>query len=351
MGWLAREFIAVPDSSKNQLVYKWPDAKIRRYSRVIVNADQIAVFVRTGHVVAALGPGRHRIDADALPVLGVLVDALTGGNYYRAELYFVSTRGKTGIKFGGQLADISDPVSAQVVSLRVFGEFALAARDPALLITTCTGTTDLTSPAPLYKWCADLLLKSVRSCVTEGILEGKWQVLGLSAKLKPIEAQVLSEVNLTFSQFGLRVTRMGNFYVSLAPEDAERLKRLAKDSTYIRLAGDFQRYAAAELSLGAAAGFADGHAATGSGGILGGALGLYAVQAAKSTLEPSATSCAVCTDCGTPVSPMGDHFCPNCGMQLRSPQPAHCSNCGKRFIRPAKFCSTCGTSTDEGRTR
>src|SRR5664279_1975653 len=83
MALLGREFIAVPDDRKNQLVYKWPDVSIRRFTRAIVNADEVALFVNTGKVVQTLGPGRHQIDADELPGLGILLDAATGGKAYR----------------------------------------------------------------------------------------------------------------------------------------------------------------------------------------------------------------------------------------------------------------------------
>lgn len=276
MAWFEREFIAVPDGRKDQLVYKWPDLNIRRYSRTIVNADQIALFVKSGRVVATMGPGRHRVDADELPVLGALVDTVTGNNFYRAELYFVSTREFAGVKFGGRLDDIVDPASEQIVTLRVFGEFALSVRDPAQLITSLVGTTDLTDPAGVQAWCADLLLKSMKMTVSHGISQGDWQVLGLSAQLQSIESAVVRQTNLTLYEYGMRISRMGNFDITLAPEDAERLKRLAKDVTYIRLAGDFQRYAAGEMALGAGQGMAHGHGG-GEGGFLGAALGLNAI--------------------------------------------------------------------------
>ena len=40
MALLGREFIAVPDDKKHQIVFKWPDHNIRKYTRAIVNADQ-----------------------------------------------------------------------------------------------------------------------------------------------------------------------------------------------------------------------------------------------------------------------------------------------------------------------
>ncbi|MEV6340997.1 SPFH domain-containing protein [Nocardia vinacea] len=350
MAWFEREFIAVPEARKNQLVYKWPDVNIRRYSRAIVNADEIALFVKSGQVVATMGPGRHRIDADELPVLGALVDTLTGNNFYRAELYFVSTREFPGIKFGGRLADIADPVSEQVVTLRVFGEFALSVRDPAELVTSLAGTTDLSTPATVESWSSDLLLKAMKVAVTQGISRGDWPVLGLSGQLEPIEAAVVRQTNLTLYEYGLRIPRLGNFDITLAPEDADRIKRLAKDVTYIRLAGDFQRYAAGELALGAGQGFAHGNG--GGDGFLGAALGLNAIQQhapsnpwqqrSPATTEP--TSQPVCAACGT-TNPAGARFCTNCGDPL-AVRPRHCGGCGAELIAGAKFCADCGTRAD-----
>ncbi|WP_327113618.1 SPFH domain-containing protein [Nocardia sp. NBC_01730] len=352
MAWFEREFIAVPEDRKNQMVYKWPDVNIRRYSRAIVNADEIALFVKSGRVVAALGPGRHRIDADELPVLGALVDTVTGGNFYRAELYFVATREVPGVRFGGRLADILDPVSEQVITLRVFGEFALAVRDPAELLTSLAGTADLTEQERVQSWCADLLLKSMKIAVTQGISRGDWQVLGLSAQLQPIEAAVLRQTNTALYEYGLRIPRMGNFDITLAPEDADRLKRLAKDVKYIRLTGDFQRYAAGELALGAGQGFAHGHGA--EGGFLGAALSVNAIgqhvsnQSSTPQLPPAPADagqspCAACQA----VNPPGARFCMNCGTPL-APQPRHCPGCGAESTATAKFCGSCGTPMPGG---
>ncbi|MFF3569919.1 SPFH domain-containing protein [Nocardia jiangxiensis] len=346
MAWFDREFIAVPEARKSQLVYKWPDVSIRRYSRAVVNADEMALFVKSGQVVATMGPGRHRVDADELPVLGALVDSVTGGNFYRAELYFVSTREFPGVKFGGRLADIVDPASEQVVTLRAFGEFALSVREPEQLITSLSGTTDLTDPAAVRNWCSELLLKSMKVTITQGISGQEWPVLGLPAHLHAIESAVLRQTNTTLYEYGLRIPRMGNFDITLAPEDADRLKRLAKDKTYIRLTGDFQRYAAGELALDAGHGLAQGGG--GGAGFLGAALGLNAIaphttaHPAPAPAQPAAMP--ICPACSTP-NPAGGRFCANCGEHLKSPEPHHCTACGHELAATAKFCSSCGVAT------
>lgn len=343
MAWFAREFIAVPEDRKKQLVYKWPDVTIRRYSRAIVNADELALFVRSGQVLATLGPGRHRIDAVELPVLGALLDSVSGGNLYRAELYFVAAREVTGLRFGGRLAEVRDPVSEQVVTLRAYGEFALAVRDPAVLITALAGTADLADPAAVTSWAADLLLKAMKVAVAGGVARSEWPVLGLSEQLGPIEAAVVRETNLALYEYGLRIPRLGNVDITLAPDDAERLKRLAKDITYIRLAGDFQRYAAGEMALGAGQGLAHGGGA--EGGLLGAALGLAALQpqavsgAAHGAVAPPVAG-AVCGGCGA-ASAVGARFCAACGSRL-SAAPRHCAGCGAEAAPGARFCAACG---------
>ncbi|MFE4459151.1 SPFH domain-containing protein [Nocardia tengchongensis] len=340
MAWFEREFVAVPDAHRNQLVYKWPDNNLRRYSRATVAADQTALFVKSGQVIATLGPGRHRIDADELPILGALVDTLTGGNYYRAELYFVSSREFPGQRFGGRLADIRDPASAQVVSLRTFGEFALTVRDPAQLITTLNATTDPERPDSTSAWCADLLLKSMKIAVTQAISDGQWPVLGLPAHLPEIEAAVVRLTNRTLHDYGLRIPRLGNFDITMAPEDADRLKRLAKDTTYIELTGDFGRYAAGELALGAGRGLAS---APGAGEFLGTALGFNAVTA--NTQTPAATpwqrptsDTRPCAQCRAEI-PAQARYCPQCGTAV-----AGCRSCGMPQQPDARFCGNCGTA-------
>src|ERR1700751_6178085 len=144
MALFSREFIAVPDDRKGQIVFKWPDVTIRRFTHAIVNADEVAMFVNTGQVVQTMGPGRHPIDADELPGLGPLVALATGGNAYRAELYFVGTREYTGFRFGGRVDDVQDPRPGLVVELRGFRGDAVRLLHPAGPVTNLTATVDVT---------------------------------------------------------------------------------------------------------------------------------------------------------------------------------------------------------------
>src|SRR5258708_4586666 len=91
-GEMEREFIARPDQSKGQVIYKWPDANIRRLSQLTVEEDEQAVFFRDGRVVGTIPAGRVSLDSSEVPFLSALLDWATGGNLFKTELYFVSTR-------------------------------------------------------------------------------------------------------------------------------------------------------------------------------------------------------------------------------------------------------------------
>ncbi len=345
MALLGREFIAVPDDRKAQIVFKWPDITIRRFTRAIVNADQMALFVNTGQVVQTLGPGRHQIDANELPGLGAVIDAVTGGNAYRAELYFVGTREYTGFKFGGRVDDVQDARTGLVVTLRVFGDYALRVTDPVRLITNMTATVDVTDNERIAGWVSDQLLKVLRTHVTTQIIRNSWPILGLMAYSAELEQATIEAANGQLVAYGVQLTRMGNFDVNLSPEDEQQLKQLAKDTTYAQLAGGFQQYAAGEMALGAGQGMAKGGGAAdgaflGAGFGLASAFGAQQAQAQQAAQAQAAQQAAA--QYGVPYGQGGPRPAARRRMPLpRLPRPsrprrARCARPARRRTRRAR---------------
>jgi membrane protease subunit (stomatin/prohibitin family) len=361
MALFSREFIAVPDDRKGQIVFKWPDVTIRRFTHAIVNADEVAMFVNTGQIVQTMGPGRHEINADELPGLGAVIDFATGGNAYRAELYFCGTREYTGFRFGGRIDDVQDQRSGLIVTLRVFGDYALRVMDPARLITNLTATVDVTDNERIAGWVSDQLLKVLRTNVTTQVVAQGWPILGLSVHSPEIEEAAITSANGQLEAYGIALTRMGNFDINLSPEDATQLKQLAKDTSYSQLAGGFGQYAAGEMALGAGQGMAQGGGSTEGAflaaglGLGGGLAGLGAQQAAPppapapapapaaaapAAAAPAAAAGSACGNCST-ANPGGAKFCMGCGQPL-APAVKHCTECGTELPGAAKFCANCG---------
>ncbi len=350
----ARENIAVPDDRKGQIVFKWPDMNIRRYSYAIVAPDEVAVFMYQGEVKGTLPPGRHALDATELPFLGAFADMVTGGNLYRTELYFVGSREYPDLKFGGRIDNVQDPVTGLVVSLGVYGEYSLKVVDPSTLLTNLTGTVDVTNNDAITDWVAQQLLKVLRTDVTQHVVGKGWPILGLAAYVPEVEADVVALSAQQLAAYGLSVARMGNFTVSLGEEDEAQLKTLARDTAYSRLAGSFQQYAAGEMQLGAGQGMAKGGQAVG-GALLGVGLGLggqasQAAAAAPASAPPApsvtagaggAAASVACPSCHA-ANAAGARFCSSCGATLPAAEPHTCAGCGATLAAGARFCTSCG---------
>jgi len=372
LGEARREFIAAPDSSKGQIVYKWPDHNIRKYARVIVEPDAAAVFTDQGQVIGVLPPGQHTLDASELPFLGMFIDWGTNSNAFKAELYFVGAREYPGCRFGGRLDDVQDPQTGLIVTLRAFGEYALRVTDPTKLIFNLVGTVDVTNNEAITAWVAQQLLKVTRTAVTTQLMSGAWPILGLSMHSPEIEAAATPGANEQLAGYGLAITRFGNLDVNLDDDDSARLKKLAGDTAYTRLAGGFLQAAQAEALQGAGEGMAQGGAAVtpmflGAGfgmanqmmqpppqappapppgpGFAGGGAGFTPppapAAAPAAPAAPAETAPAAVKECGNCHNQVRANakFCDSCG----TPMARHCTNCNADLSPAAKFCAECGT--------
>jgi membrane protease subunit (stomatin/prohibitin family) len=368
-----REFIAAPDSSKGQIVFKWPDQNIRKFSRAIVEPDAVAIFMSQGQVMGVLPPGRHTLDAQELPFLGMFVDWASGGNAFKAEIYFVGAREFPHCRFGGRLDEVQDPQTGLVVTLRAFGEYALRVVEPQRLILNLVGTVDVTNNESITGWVAQQLLKVTRTTVTTQLMSGAWPILGLSVHSPEIEVKAMQAANAELADYGLSITRLGNVDVNLDDDDNARLKKLAGDTAYSRLAGGFLQAAQAEALQGAGEGMAQGGGAVtpmflGAGlgmanqmmqapaqappvppppapGFAGGGQG-YAPAPQQPAQAPAPAPAAAagpvatiaCGNCDSQVR-AGAKFCDSCG----TPMQKHCTNCNADLSATAKFCAECGT--------
>jgi hypothetical protein len=101
---------------------------------------------------------------------------------------------------------------------------------------------------------------------------------------------------------------MGNFVISIKPEDEQALKKYRRDVQYTKLAGSFQAAAAGEAVEGIGEGAAKGGGAGGAA-VIGAGLGLGA-----GLVVPAAAQVA-CPSCGA-MNTAASKFCSSCGHSL-----------------------------------
>jgi membrane protease subunit (stomatin/prohibitin family) len=347
-GEMRREFIARPDQAKGQILYKWPDTNVRKWTQLTVQQDELAVFFRDGRVQGTINPGRCTLDSSEIPFLGMLVDAASGGNVFKTEIYFVSTREFPNLPFGGVIDNVVDPETSLAVGLRVFGEYSLRVVEPQSLILNLVGTQNIQTNDQVTDWMREQLLKVLRTDVTSHIVSQNWPILGIAAHTYDIEQATLERVQGYVSSYGLQIVRLGNFTISIKEDDEEALKRYRRDVQYTKLAGGYQQYSVGQALQGVGEGAAQGGGA-GNPAILGIGLGLgQTVAGAGQTVAAGGQVQVRCGNCGT-LNAESAKFCSSCGQAL-APQPApagavvNCANCGTSNAATAKFCANCGQS-------
>jgi membrane protease subunit (stomatin/prohibitin family) len=223
-----REFIARPDSAKRWILYRWPDTNIRKRTQLTVEQDELAVFFRDGRIEGTIEPGRVTLDSSEIPFLASLVEAAGGGNLFRTELYFVSTREFANLPFGGAIDNVVDPQTNIGVGLRVFGEFSLKVVEPQSLIVNLVGTRNLSTGDEITDWMREQLLKTLRTDVVSHVVSSGWPLLGIAAHSDEIESETIVQVQRNINGYGLQIMRLGNFAITLKPEDEEKLTTFLK---------------------------------------------------------------------------------------------------------------------------
>jgi membrane protease subunit (stomatin/prohibitin family) len=362
--------IARPDSAKEFAIYKHPDQTIPSNAQLTVDSDEVAIFFKDGKVAGKLPPGRHTLSTSNIPFLSNLVDSFTGGNVFISEVFFVSTRQFAGIKFGGRIGSVEDPKSGVPVETMVHGDFALQVSEPETLILGLVGMRQTDNDA-FFDWFKQQVLKVIRDQTAELIVKQKWPLLDVvsGAYTEEIEQTVLEGVHKHVDRYGVRITALGNFVLSIKEEDKKRLDTLYTDAAYVRLAGGiqgFQALAAGKAMMGAGQGMAaGGGGGEGGNAMLGGAAlgvgfgmaGMFQQQAATAASAPQAATppaagqlggapaAVTCPACHKSVAP--GKFCAECGQALPAAAgPKFCANCGGKLNDGAKFCAGCGTKVE-----
>jgi membrane protease subunit (stomatin/prohibitin family) len=366
-GEVQQQFIARPDSSKDLVLYKWPETNIRMLSVLTVQPDEWAYFIKQGQVVGYLQGGQHKLDGAQIPFLGGLIDSFTGGNVLMAELYFVSSREFANNKFGGSMGEVEDPGTGEVVRCGVFGEYIYKVVDPAKLILNLVGTQTITSNDFIIDAIRDQLTKILRATVFGKMKADKWSLLDVTDGTYNLEFEkaIVEAAGPYLEPFGLQITRIEDFLVNMDDADRQRLLDLKDRMAKMRLAGDPRYMAAAqtEAMFGAAQGMAQGGDGSSMAGLFVGAGigqavagGMQAGQVQQAAQEaaaadqaavaaaaaPAAAATVACPNCGA-ANPAGAKFCAECGNALGAKA---CAKCGAELAPGAKFCPECGTKVE-----
>jgi membrane protease subunit (stomatin/prohibitin family) len=254
--------IARPDSAKGLIVYKHPDPTIPNKAQLTVGTDEVALFFKDGQFVGQIGAGRHTLESSNIMFLNRLIDKFTGGDVFKAEVWFITTREVAGFRFGGRIGDVEDPKSGLAIGVMVHGEYSMQVTDPTAVIQFF-GQRSWANDEEFTGWFRQILLKTIRERIAKLLVVKQLPLLNVTsgALTEEIETEVVEALKAPMQPYGMRVVRLGNFNVSIKEEDEATLKGMYKDAAQLRMAGGlsgYQQLAAGKAMMSAGEGLAKG---------------------------------------------------------------------------------------------
>jgi membrane protease subunit (stomatin/prohibitin family) len=251
------------DPSGDTMVYRFErhDNEIKNGAQLIVRPGQAAVFVDQGKIADVFQPGRYELKTENLPILSTL----RGWKYgfespFKAEVYFVSTRVFTDMKWGTKNPIMLRDPEFGPVRLRAFGTYAVKVGEPAKFIAQIVGTNGTFTTDGI----TDQIRNFIVSRFTEALGEGKIPALDLAANFSELGTAVKTVIGPEVGEYGLEVTTFLVENISL-PEEVERALDKRTSMGVIGNLGAYTQFQAANAIEAAASNPGGSAAADGMG--------------------------------------------------------------------------------------
>jgi membrane protease subunit (stomatin/prohibitin family) len=344
------DLIEYVDENSNEIVHREPQdqsGEFRLGSQLVVRESQQAVFFRDGKALDVLGPGRHTLSTNNIPLLTGLIGLPFGGKSpFRAEVFFVSMREFTDMKWGTPQPVVYRDSELGMVRLRAFGTYSMKVSDPQLIVTQIVGSRSELTTDDLDNFLRSIIINEFNDLLG-GVQTTILDIQKMTREMADTARNALSD---DFAKLGLTLT---SFQISsITPPDSVQQK--IDERSGMGALGDMGRYTQFKTAeaIGDAAknpGTAGDMASTGVG--LGAGLGLGQAMAGalresqsqqgQSQATPAAAPATIaCPNCQHQI-PANSKFCPDCGYNL---QGVTCPKCGTVNSPGAKFCTNCGTA-------
>ncbi len=329
------------DDTGREMVHRIPvegTGDIKFGAQLVVHESQAAVFFRDGRALDVLGPGRHTLTTQNLPLLTKALSLPFGfKSPFRVAVYFVSMKTFTNLTWGTR-----DPVAFRdaelgMVRLRGNGVYTIRVVQPLLFVNVLVGTQGVYTTEEV----SDFLRAVIVSRINDLLGEHLDTLLDLPRVYEELGAAAKARIRLEFGRYGIELKDL--VISSITPPDD--VQRVIDEKGGMRAVGekDYLRFKAAQFMGDAARGQGEGGGAAESGmGLgVGAGFGLMVPAFLRGAVEKAEAGGAgpSCVQCRT-VLPEEARFCFRCGTAVVRGQV--CAECSAELPADARFCSACG---------
>lgn len=226
----------------NVMAWKYPSEELGTWTQVIVNETQEVVFVKEGKVLDILGPGRHTLSTENIPLLSKIVNLPFGGKSpFTAEIWYINKIFALDVKWGTASAiQLQNPKYKVFVPVTAFGQFGIKVDDSKKFLTKLVGTLPSFDHDVMVKYFRGLLVSNVKNVISEYLIKKNISILEINAFISEIGKELEDKLKPELDKYGIELV---NFYVTSieAPEDDSAVIKL-KDALSKRAEMDIVGY-------------------------------------------------------------------------------------------------------------
>jgi membrane protease subunit (stomatin/prohibitin family) len=252
------------DDTRQTIVWRFPryQNEIKNGAALIVRPGQVAVFICRGQIADVFEAGNYSLTTGNMPILSTIMGWSHGFNSpFRSEVYFVSTRQITDLKWGTPNPIMFRDADFGPIRLRAFGTYSLKATDARALLRELVGTDGVVE--------ADEITELLRSLIATAFAEilgiAKIAALDLASSYQKLSDTLRQTVAERIDdEYGLSIPQLSIVNISL-PEEVEKALDTRSSMGVLGDMGRYQQYQYANAIPLAAANPSGGLAATGMG--------------------------------------------------------------------------------------
>jgi membrane protease subunit (stomatin/prohibitin family) len=238
---LRGEFIDIIEwtqpSNSDLLAYRFPryDNEIKYGAKLTVREGQAGAFVNEGQLADVYQPGMYTLETQNMPILSTLKGWKYGFHSpFKAEVYFISTKRWTDLKWGTQNPIMLRDPEFGPVRVRAFGTYALQVTDPATFLRQIVAT----DPSFETFEIANQMRNTIVARFVDAVGQAKIAVLDLAGNYDRISQVALERIRPELAQMGLSLAAFYIENISLPPEVEQALDTRTK----MGMLGDLNQY-------------------------------------------------------------------------------------------------------------
>ena len=208
------------DDSNNTLVYRFErhNNEIKYGAKLTVREGQMAVFINEGQLADVYKPGMHTLTTQNMPILSTLKGWKYGfESPFKAEVYFVSTRKFTDMKWGTPGPATMRDKEFGIVRATAFGIYTIRIKDPGIFIRDISGTEG--------RFTTDAIQENLRGKIglriKEVMPELGISIIDIEAKVTLMGTMLRERIGPDFEAMGLELCEVQVQDVGL-PEEVEK---------------------------------------------------------------------------------------------------------------------------------